>query len=57
MGLEIVAFNIQGFADKDGTIDNLGVANVATIRKDAEIAQARSNQKFLRLRLLPTRHQ
>ena len=46
MGLEIVAFNIQGFADKDGTIDNLGVANVATIRKDAEIAQARSNQEI-----------
>ena len=39
-------FNIQGFADKDGTIDNLGVANVATIRKDAEIAQARSNQEI-----------
>ena len=41
MGLEIVAFNIQGLSDANGVIENLGVDNTETIKKDAAIAKAR----------------
>ena len=35
MGLEIVAFNVQNFEDRNGVIENLGVDNVEQIRKKA----------------------
>ena len=40
MGLEIVAFNVQNFEDRNGVIENLGVDNVEQIRKKAAIAKA-----------------
>lgn len=40
MGLEIVAFNVQNFDDRNGVIENLGVDNVEQIRKKAAIAKA-----------------
>lgn len=45
MGLEIVAFNIQGLSDANGVIDNLGVDNTETIKKDAAIAKAKATQE------------
>lgn len=45
MGLEIVAFNIQGLTDANGVIDNLGVDNTETIKKDAAIAKAKATQE------------
>lgn len=35
MGLEIVAFNIQGLTDSNGVIENLGIDNTEQIRKEA----------------------
>lgn len=40
MGLEIISFNVQDFADGNGVIENLGVDNVEKIRKAAQIARA-----------------
>ena len=45
MGLEIVAFNIQGLSDANGVIENLGVDNTETIKKDAAIAKAKARQE------------
>ena len=46
MGLEIVAFNIQGLIDEKGVIANLGIDNVEQIRKDAAISRATAEQKI-----------
>lgn len=46
MGLEIVAFNIQGLVDEKGVIENLGIDNTEQIRKDAAIAKARAQQEI-----------
>ena len=46
MGLEIVAFNIQGLIDEKGVIENLGIDNTEQIRKDAAIAKARAQQEI-----------
>lgn len=35
MGLEIVAFNVQGLVDDKGVIENLGIDNTEQIRKEA----------------------
>lgn len=43
MGLEIVSFNVQNFSDDDKAIENLGIDNIATISKDAQIAKANAN--------------
>ncbi len=45
MGLDIVNITIQNFADKNGVIDDLGVDNIAQIRKDASIARANSEKE------------
>lgn len=37
MGLEVIAFTVQSFSDEGGVIDNLGIENVETIKKDALI--------------------
>ena len=44
MGLEIVNLTIQNFVDKNGVIEDLGVDNVARIRKDAAIAKANAEK-------------
>lgn len=44
MGLEIVAFNIQGLIDEKGVIENLGIDNTEQIRKEAAMAKARAQQ-------------
>lgn len=44
MGLQIVAFNIQGVTDETGVIDNLGVDNTEQIRKAAAIAKAQAQR-------------
>ena len=45
MGLDIINITIQNFADKNGVIDDLGVDNIAQIRKDASIARANSEKR------------
>lgn len=45
MGLEIVAFNVQNFDDRNGVIENLGVDNVEQIRKKAAIAKAEARKE------------
>jgi flotillin len=44
MGLEIVSFNVQDFADEDDVIKNLGIDNIAKIQKVAKIAKAQSER-------------
>ena len=46
MGLEIVAFNIQGLTDGNGVIDNLGIDNTEQIRKEAAKAKAKAQQEI-----------
>ena len=38
MGLDIVSFNVQNFADTNGVIDDLGIDNISQIKKKAAIA-------------------
>ena len=45
MGLEIIAFNVQNFIDRNGVIENLGVDNVAQISKVAAIAKAKADKE------------
>ena len=45
MGLEVIAFTVQSFSDEGGVIDNLGIENVETIKKDASIAKARAERE------------
>lgn len=44
MGMEIVNLTIQNFSDKNNVIEDLGVDNVAQIRKTAQIAKANSDR-------------
>jgi len=44
MGLELVSFNVQNFSDKNSVIVNMGIDNVETIRKTAEIAKANAQR-------------
>lgn len=46
MGLEIVAFNIQGLTDGNGVIENLGIDNTEQIRKEAAKAKAKAQQEI-----------
>lgn len=46
MGLEIIAFNIQGVEDESGVIVNLGIDNTERIRKDAAKAKAVAIQEI-----------
>lgn len=44
MGLKIVSFNVQNFADEQGVIENLGIDNVSKIQKDAAISKANAKR-------------
>lgn len=44
MGMEIINLTIQNFSDKNNVIEDLGVDNVAQIRKTAQIAKANSDR-------------
>ncbi len=44
MGLEIINITIQNFNDKNGVIQDLGVDNIAQIRKVANIAKAEAER-------------
>ena len=44
MGLDIVSFNVQNFADGNGVIENLGVDNIVKIQKNAAISRAVSER-------------
>ena len=46
MGLEIVAFNIQGLIDNNHVIENLGIDNTEKIRKEAAKAKAVAQQEI-----------
>ena len=46
MGLEIVAFNIQGLNDNNHVIENLGIDNTEKIRKEAAKAKAIAQQEI-----------
>ena len=46
MGLEIVAFNVQGLIDSNGVIENLGIDNTEQIRKEAAKAKAKAQQEI-----------
>ena len=45
MGLEVIACTVQSFSDEGGVIDNLGIENVETIKKDALIAKAKAERE------------
>ena len=44
MGLELISFNVQSFADQNGVIDDLGIDNISRIKKDASIAKAQADR-------------
>lgn len=44
MGIEVVNFNIQSFADDNHVIENLGIDNISQISKDAAIAKANAER-------------
>ncbi len=46
MGLDIVSFNVQNFADNEGVIENLGVDNVVKISKNAAVSRANAEKEI-----------
>ena len=46
MGLELISFNVQNFIDDNKVIENLGIDNIVTIQKNAEIAKANSEKEI-----------
>lgn len=46
MGLELISFNVQNFIDDNKVIENLGIDNIVTIQKNAEIARANSEKEI-----------
>lgn len=46
MGLELISFNVQNFIDDNRVIENLGIDNIVTIQKKAEIARANSEKEI-----------
>lgn len=46
MGLDIVSFNVQNFADANGVIDDLGIDNISQIKKKAAIAKAEADKEI-----------
>lgn len=44
MGLELVSFNVQSFADQNNVIDDLGIDNVSKIKKGAAISKAQADR-------------
>ena len=47
MGIEVVNFNIQSFADDNHVIENLGIDNISQISKDAAIAKANADRDVI----------
>ena len=52
MGLEIISFNVQNFIDDNGVIENLGIDNIVSIRKNAEISKANSEKEIAKARAM-----
>ena len=46
MGLDIISFNVQNFADNNGVIDDLGIDNISQIKKNAAIAKAQAEKEI-----------
>lgn len=46
MGLDIVSFNVQNFADSNGVIEDLGIDNISQIKKKAAIAKAEAEKEI-----------
>lgn len=46
MGLDIISFNVQNFADENGVIDDLGIDNISQIKKKAAIAKAEAEKEI-----------
>lgn len=46
MGLDIVSFNVQNFADGNGVIEDLGIDNISQIKKKAAIAKAEAEKEI-----------
>lgn len=52
MGLEIISFNVQNFIDDNGVIENLGIDNIVSIKKNAEISKANSEKEIAKARAI-----
>lgn len=52
MGLEIISFNVQNFTDDNGVIENLGIDNIVSIRKNAEISKANSEKEIAKAKAM-----
>lgn len=52
MGLEIISFNVQNFADDSGVIENLGIDNIVSIKKNAEISKANSEKEIAKAKAM-----
>lgn len=52
MGLEIISFNVQNFVDDNGVIENLGIDNIVSIKKNAEISRANSEKEIAKARAM-----
>ena len=44
MGLEMISFNVQSFADQNNVIEDLGIDNISQIKKGAAIAKAQADR-------------
>lgn len=55
MGLEIISFNVQNFADDNGVIENLGIDNIVSIKKNAEISKANSEKEIAKAKAMARR--
>ena len=42
MGLEMISFNVQSFADQNNVIEDLGIDNISQIKKGAAVAKAQA---------------
>ncbi len=44
MGLEMISFNVQSFADQNNVIADLGIDNISQIKKGAAVAKAQADR-------------
>ena len=52
MGLRIVSFTIKEIMDKNGYLDALGQPQIATVKRDATIANAEREKKLVLKKLV-----
>lgn len=52
MGLEVISFNVQNFIDDNGVIENLGIDNIVSTKKNAEISKANSEKEIAKARAM-----